>query len=205
MAGGLCFVGGVHAQYLRTSYFIEGSSARLQLNPALQPTRGFVNVPVLNCFVGASSNVLGITDIIKMLDSGQDVFPNDDLYNRLKDYTRFNVRANTDILSFGWYKGKGFWTASVRLRTDVSSSIPKTMFEYLRNISSLGVNSRSTGIASRAATFQRNISDMEFDITSFTELGVGYSRPINDKLTVGGRFNLLLGLSHTDVEVDNVS
>ena len=43
MAGGLCFVGGVHAQYLRTSYFIEGSSARLQLNPALQPTRGFVN------------------------------------------------------------------------------------------------------------------------------------------------------------------
>lgn len=205
MAGGLCFVGGVHAQYLRTSYFIEGSSARLQLNPALQPTRGFVNVPVLNCFVGASSNVLGITDIIKMLDSGQDVFPNDDLYNRLKDYTRFNVRANTDILSFGWYKGKGFWTASVRLRTDVSSSIPKTMFEYLRNISSLGVNSRSTGIASRAATFQRNISDMEFDITSFTELGVGYSRPINDKLTVGGRFNLLLGLSHTDVEVDNFS
>ena len=66
MAGGLCFVGGVHAQYLRTSYFIEGSSARLQLNPALQPTRGFVNVPVLNCFVGASSNVLGITDIPKI-------------------------------------------------------------------------------------------------------------------------------------------
>ena len=93
MAGGLCFVGGVHAQYLRTSYFIEGSSARLQLNPALQPTRGFVNVPVLNCFVGASSNVLGITDIIKMLDSGQDVFPNDDLYNRLKDYTRFNSKS----------------------------------------------------------------------------------------------------------------
>lgn len=203
MAGGLCFVGGVHAQYLRTSYFIEGSSARLQLNPALQPARGFVNVPVLNFFAGASSNVLGITDIIKMLDSGQDVFPNDDLYNRLKDYTRFNVRANTDILSFGWYKGKGLWTASVRLRTDVSSSIPKSMFEYLRNISNLEIGSRSVNYASRSATFQRSISDMEFDITSYAELGVGYSRPIDDKLTVGGRFNLLLGLVHTDVEVNN--
>lgn len=73
--GGLCTMGGLHAQYLRTSYFIEGTSARLQLNPALQPMRGYVNVPILNAFMGASSNVLGLTDIIDVLDSGRDLFP----------------------------------------------------------------------------------------------------------------------------------
>ena len=30
----------MQAQYLRSSYFMEGSSTRIQLNPALQPKRG---------------------------------------------------------------------------------------------------------------------------------------------------------------------
>lgn len=98
--GGLCVAGGVHAQYLRISYFIEGTSARLQMNPALQPVRGYVNVPILNTFIGASSNVLGLQDIIDVLDSGRDLFPDDDLYNRLEENNRFNVRANTDLLEF---------------------------------------------------------------------------------------------------------
>lgn len=35
----------MQAQYLRSSYFMEGSSTRIQLNPALQPKRGYVNLP----------------------------------------------------------------------------------------------------------------------------------------------------------------
>lgn len=31
--------GAAQAQYLRSSYFMEGTSARLQLNPGLQPTK----------------------------------------------------------------------------------------------------------------------------------------------------------------------
>lgn len=203
LIGWLCVMDGIQAQYLRTSYFIEGTSARLQLNPALLPVRGYVNVPILNAFMGASSNVLGMKDIVGVLDSGTELFPNDDLYNRLKPDNRFNVRANTDILSFGWYKGKGFWNVDVRLRTDVSASIPKTMFEYLRSASELGLISRNSNTNSRSQTFQRNISDIEFDVSAYTEVGVGYSRPIDDKLTIGGRFNLLLGLAHTDMQVDN--
>lgn len=33
LIGGLFLGGAVHAQYLRTSYFMEGASSRLQLNP----------------------------------------------------------------------------------------------------------------------------------------------------------------------------
>ena len=39
--------GAAQAQYLRSSYFMEGTSARLQLNPGLQPTKGYFNLPII--------------------------------------------------------------------------------------------------------------------------------------------------------------
>lgn len=40
LLGGMMMLGGAaQAQYLRSSYFMEGTSARLQLNPGLQPTK----------------------------------------------------------------------------------------------------------------------------------------------------------------------
>lgn len=74
-----------------------------------------------------------MSDIVGVLDSGSDLFTNDDLYGRLKADNRLNVNLNTDILSFGWYKGKGFWSVNVGLRTDIGASIPKNMFDYLRD------------------------------------------------------------------------
>ncbi len=38
------------AQFLRTSYFMEGSHYRMQLNPALTPGRGYLNLPVIGSF-----------------------------------------------------------------------------------------------------------------------------------------------------------
>jgi hypothetical protein len=36
-----------NAQFLRTSYFMEGTHYRQQLNPALTPTKGYFNLPVV--------------------------------------------------------------------------------------------------------------------------------------------------------------
>ena len=36
-----------NAQFLRTSYFMEGTHYRQQLNPALTPTKGYFNLPVI--------------------------------------------------------------------------------------------------------------------------------------------------------------
>lgn len=60
LLGSMIMLGGVaQAQYLRSSYFMEGTSARLQLNPGLQPTKGYFNMPIIGSFnMSASSNVL---------------------------------------------------------------------------------------------------------------------------------------------------
>lgn len=45
-----------NAQFLRTSYFMEGTHYRMQLNPALTPTKGYFNLPAIGSFnVSANS------------------------------------------------------------------------------------------------------------------------------------------------------
>lgn len=191
VAGSLLLGMTMHAQYLRTSYFMEGTSSRLELNPGLQPMRGYFNIPVLGSFnVGTSSNVLGINDIIDVLDSGEDIFLNDDLYSRLKLDNRLNVNLKTDVLSFGWYAGKGFWNVNVGLRADVGASIPQSMFEYLRRVNN-------------TEDINGSFSNMNFNLNAYAEIGLGYSRQITEKLSVGGRVKVLLGIARAEMAVDN--
>ena len=97
------------AQFLRTSYFMEGSNQRMQLNPALMPGRGYLNIPVigsLNATVNSSS--LGYRDIMDIIENSDDsdYFMSNDFMNRLDATNNLNVNLSTDILSAGWYKGK---------------------------------------------------------------------------------------------------
>ena len=205
LAGGLLIgLSSANAQYLRSAYFMEGTSSRLQLNPGLQPMRGYFNVPFIGSFnVGAYSNVLGVEDIKDILDSGDKLYNNDKLYSRLKKENHLNVNFNTDILSLGWYKGKGFWSVNVGLRADVDANIQKNMFEYMRQVDAASQN----GINTLADICQLNGSfqNMHLNVNVWTEIGLGYSRPVNDKLTVGGRLKVLLGLARAEMKIDNFS
>ena len=49
----------VSAQQIRTSYFMQSSTARTTMNPAYRPERGYVSIPVLGA-VGASYGTNGI-------------------------------------------------------------------------------------------------------------------------------------------------
>ena len=96
----LCLSG--YSQFLRTSYFMEGVTYRLQLNPALTPTRGYFNFPVAGAInAAASSNSLGYNDIVDVIDNSDDNFYSDEKFrSRLSDQNRINVTAHTDVLSF---------------------------------------------------------------------------------------------------------
>ena len=51
-----------NAQFLRTSYFMEGTHYRQQLNPALTPTKGYFNLPVIGAV-----NAIRISLILLMM------------------------------------------------------------------------------------------------------------------------------------------
>ncbi|NDW11807.1 hypothetical protein D0T50_02750 [Bacteroides sp. 214] len=185
----------VQAQYLRSSYFMD-SNTRMLLNPALQPKRGYINLPVIGSLAAeVSTNALGVQDVIDVFDSSDDFYNNDKFFNRLKEMNELNVSVNTDIISFGFYSGKGFWSFNVGVRADVDATIPKTMFDYLR--------------ATDADDFKWSgqsfdIRDEKLRLNAYSEVGVGYSRAINSRLTIGGKAKLLLGAGNLNLKINQV-
>lgn len=198
---GICisflFPAAMQAQYLRSSYFMDGSNTRMKLNPALQPRRGYVNLPVIGSLTAeVSTNSLGIQDVIDVFDSDGEFYNNDNFYNRLKMMNEVNVSVNTDVISFGFYKGKGFWSFNVGARVDVDATIPKEMFRYLRTINSTDF---SWGTQDNFA-----ISNEQLRLNSYIEVGAGYSRTINDRLTIGGKAKLLLGAGNLNLKINQL-
>ena len=186
----------MQAQYLRSSYFMEGSSTRIQLNPALQPKRGYVNLPGIGSVnAEVATNSLGIQDVIDVFDSDGEFYNNDKFYNRLKGMNEVNNSANTDVISFGFYKGKGFWSFNVGARADVDATIPKTMFDYLRATD-------ADNFSWSGESF--DIRNEKLRLNAYIEVGAGYSRAINERLTVGGKAKLLLGAGNINLKINQI-
>lgn len=186
-----------NAQFLRTSYFMEGTHYRQQLNPALTPTKGYFNLPVIgavNATVGSTS--LGYQDIIDIIDDGDDFYTKPDFMNRLKDNNKLNVNFSTEILSAGWYKGKNFWSFNIGLRTDIGANLTKNMFTFLNEMETVEENWRNSNY---------DISGQKLNINAYTEIGLGLSRQINSRLTVGARVKALLGIGNMELKLNRVA
>lgn len=182
-----------NAQFLRTSYFMEGTHYRQQLNPALTPTKGYFNLPVIgavNATVGSSS--LGYQDIIDIIDDGGDFYKNPDFMGRLKSNNNININFNTEILSAGWYKGKNFWSFNIGLRTDIGANLTKDLFSFLNEVDE---------IENTWNNDEFNIGNQQLNIQAYTEVGLGLSRQINSRLTVGGRVKVLLGIGNLEMKI----
>ena len=186
-----------NAQFLRTSYFMEGTHYRQQLNPALTPTKGYFNLPVIgavNATVGSTS--LGYQDIIDIIDDGDDFYTKPDFMNRLKDNNKLNVNFSTEILSAGWYKGKNFWSFNIGLRTDIGANLTKNMFTFLNEMETVEENWRNSNY---------DISGQQLNINAYTDIGLGLSRQINSRLTVGARVKALLGIGNMELKLNRVA
>lgn len=198
----LVFVLPLQAQFLRTSYFMEGSHYRQQLNPALTPGRGYINLPVIGSLnMSITSNSLGFEDVGDILDNkqGSDYFTSDKFINKLKSSNDLNLNFNTDVLSAGWYKGRNFWSFNVGLRMDLGASIPKSIFSFMRETNGFDLDNIDW------SNYSRELGREHLNINAYAEVGVGYARQINDRLTVGGRIKALLGMSNLSLDIKTVS
>lgn len=202
----LATVFSAQAQYLRTSYFMEGASTRVQMNPGLQPTRGYLNLPLIGSFnVTANTNSLGINDFMEITKDGNDFLNNNTLYNSLQQDNRLNMNLNTNIISFGWIKGKNFWSVNAGLRMDIGAQINKDMFTMMRNMNGFGLiketdDSKFESIAGKPQSYK--MGNQSINMNAYAEVGLGLSRRITEKLTVGARAKVLLGLARTEVNIE---
>lgn len=193
-----------YAQFLRTSYFMEGTHYRQQLNPALAPGRGYLNLPVIGTFnASVNSSTLGYQDVMDIIDNteGGDFFKSDAFINKLDNLNNLNVNLSTDILSAGWYKGKNFWSFNIGLRNDIGASIPKGMFEFMREMDGLSAYDN----LERLSNIDQKVGHQSLEINSYAEVGVGLARNITERLTVGARVKALLGVGNLKLDINDIA
>ncbi len=188
----------LQAQFLRTSYFMEGSQYRLMLNPALAPDRGYVHLPGIGQTNGMMySNSMGHNDVVEMIKNKAqaDFFTDDNFINNLKDVNHASVNVGTDLLNVGWWQGQAFWTLGFGVKGDGYAVVPRKWFDFMSDMK------QRRGID--FSDYTRHIGNERFGINVYSELSLGYSRPLlGDKLFVGGRLKGLFGMANMNLTVN---
>ena len=185
-------------QVLRTSYFMDGSPYGLRLNPAMAPDRGFVSVPVVGG-TGASvcSDALSVDDVIDIFKNGGDdeYYITDQFNSKLAERNKATVNVGTDLISVGWWHDQGFISLNASVKSEGYVSVPKELFSFMRDMKGRNTNDYTD--------YYRDMSDEELNVTAYTEIGAGYTRRINDRLSIGGRVKFLLGQGNLNLKVDH--
>ena len=98
-------------------------------------------------------------------------------------------QINYNLVSYGW-KGssRGFHTLEVGARVNYGLSVPKEIFQILK-----------TG----TARSPYDLSPLRAFGNVYGEIAYGYSLPLGDKFSIGGRVKLLAGLNSVDVSARN--
>ena len=175
----------------RTSYFVENSTHRHLMNPALAPTRGYLSIPVLGeLYVGTESN-LKLTNFIYPATSTSDNKPitfldpsinGADFMESLGGDQFLRTDIRTSILSYGRWIGKsGFLTFDVGTRVNVSLNLPEDLFAFAK-----------IGMSSSAGNTY-HMGNLMVDASLIGEGALGYSLNLTDAIRVGVKGKFLAG------------
>ena len=171
-------------------FFALSSLTRAQdfRNPAQTAflEKGFVRIGEYNSTsrnnVGASSFLFPSGD--KLVTGLHASVSADAFLGGLKTLSSLYSQIDYNLVSYGWKGSRGFHTVEIGVKENSGLSVPKEVFLLLK-----------TGTASSPY----DLSAMRAFGNLYGEIAYGYSLPLSDKLSIGGRAKLLVGLNSVDV------
>ena len=198
----LCVVAsmiGVNASaQMLSSYFMEGSYFRNELNPALAPTRGYVAIPVISGMgLNLDNNFLTVSNFIykngdEIVTALHESVSADKFLRKLPNTGKLGVNVNANILGVGFYTKKSFWNFGVNVRTSNEVALSKDVFKVLKSLGNGFYDLDNTSVSS----------------TSYAEVYLGNTRKIVDlgfgTLTAGAKVKFLVGLMNLSTEFDQM-
>ncbi|MDR2928189.1 MAG: DUF5723 family protein [Cytophagaceae bacterium] len=173
----------LRAQDIMSLYFMETIPQLSRINPAMQP-RANVYVALPSTSFTFRSD-LGVRDFLQK-NGSERVTPVDANF----DYNKFNRRMgkswNIDMgmdvtpIGFGFRtKRNGYFTFNISVKTDMRNDIPAHLFKLTE-----------TGIKGSL-----NLSTLRQKTIAYKQISIGYSRELNDRLTLGANVRPLFGLA----------
>ena len=179
---------------MRTSYFMEGSYFRTDMNAALAPTRGYIKIPIAGGLgVDFGNNYFSVNNLFYKRDGGIYTFMSnkvsaDEFLGKLSDKGKISANLNTSILGFGAHTKKLFWNVGINLRSNTEITLSKDMFAALKNLSNGVYNLGDTHISNR----------------EYIEAAIGIAIPIKEFMTFGFRVKGLVGMADLSMKMDKM-
>ncbi|GHT78169.1 hypothetical protein FACS189464_1140 [Bacteroidia bacterium] len=164
-------------------YYMETIPQSNRVNPALQPrANAFLMGPALRFNLNSD---LAVKDILQQKgDQWYSPVEKDFDFDKFrkavgKKSTMFNTSAEVDFFGFGFRTAKGYFTFELSEHVVAQTAVPTDFF----NIIDEGFPEGST----------YDFSPLRAKGMSYMQILVGYSRAINDKLTIGVNLKPILG------------
>ena len=181
-----------------SSYFMEGSYFRNELNPALAPTRGYVAIPVISGMgMNIDNNFLTISNFFykngdEVVTALHESVSADAFLRKLPNTGKFAMNTNVNILGVGFHTKKSFWNFGVNMHASSEIALSKDIFKVLKSL--------GNGFY--------DLDNTSYSSTSYAELYLGNTRKIVDlgfgTLTAGAKVKFLVGLVNISTEFDQM-
>ena len=185
------------AQELRSSYFMETSNFRHQMNPALLDAPYFSTLfGQIN--VGTTGNI-GAKNFIYELNGNPNykytTFMNpcvsaNQFLGDLHDKNRADVYLNWNLLSVGFKAFGGVNLLEINLRSNTNVTLPYELFEFAKTA---------------GAKEHYELDGIGMRSQNYVELALGHSRKINDRLRIGAKMKFLVGAAYADFSADQLT
>lgn len=176
----------------RTGYFLDHYALSHEINPAFQPDSGYMSLPLLGNTVIGIQSTAGLDAILFEQPDGtlttfmsKGTISKQDLMDKIGNGMKTNATAKLTLLSIGQRINKWrYWTASLSIKTDVNTWVPKGLFDCMKDIENRDYN----------------IGDIKGRATTYAEIAIGESSHWTERLDIGGKVKLLVGLMNADVK-----
>lgn len=187
---------GASAQMARSGYMMTSNPLMHEMNPAFQPDRAYISLPLIGGMGVSWRSSMAMDDILFDTPSGKlttfmsrGTISKSDLMDRVGD--GFSTTADARITLFSMGKRKGpirYQTWDISWRNTADAYVPADVFRCLKDVENGTFDFSRTGIS----------------LSSVLAVSMGQSFRFTPIVSIGFKANVLLGIMHADLETENL-
>lgn len=176
-------------------YFLREAPQVMQYNPAITPCSNFyLSLMLGTTDMGVHTSGFSYHDLIHKHPVYSDSLQLDleGFRSQLSDNNFINFNYDMDLLGFGFKIGKNYFSYDLSLTLDSRVNFSKGIFDLI--LEGSGANNGNI----------RLLDGHLLEVNSYITNAIGYSREINDRLSIGGKIKLLSGIANIHTNEANL-
>lgn len=176
-------------------YFLREAPQVMQYNPAITPCSNFyLSLMLGTTDIGVHTSGFSYHDLIHKHPIYSDSLQLDleRFRSQLSDNNFINFNYDMDLLGFGFKIGKNYFSYDLSLTLDSRVNFSKGIFDLI--LEGSGANNGNI----------RLLDGHLLEVNSYITNAIGYSREINDRLSIGGKIKLLSGIANIHTNEANL-